>query len=106
MVLFSVIFVSVFLVIAVVMAKFYFTDQSRMTSSTTGLVVEATDNEIRNAAGRYIETKLVVRYVAGGAEHRLTKTLDGTTAARYPAGRALLVRYNPAVPDMADLAAD
>ena len=94
-----------FAIFTVLLAKFYFTDASRMTSQTLGRVVSA-DEQAIDPAGRQRQTLLTVTYTAGGSDRQTTRTLDGPRASAFPPGRPLRVRYNPAHPDSAEVRLD
>ena len=80
---------------------FYWRKEMKMTSSTKGLVISATTQEIRDQSGRRDETTLRVRYTISGQDYEISHTLRGKIADRFPAGRSVPVRYNPSDPKMA-----
>jgi len=80
---------------------FYWRKEMKMTSSTTGEVVSATNREIRDENGRRDETMVVTKYTVSGREFQLSHVFRGKLADRFPAGRAVPVRYNPSDPKMA-----
>jgi phosphoribosylamine-glycine ligase len=91
-------------VMTAVVARFYFTHTRRMTSHIDGQVVSAEEKVIIENDRRRVETRVVVRYRVQGRELSLTRTVDGAKLRAYPSGRTIPIRYNPAEPEMADLA--
>jgi len=87
----------------VVLTYFYYRKDLKMTSSTTGEVISATNREIRNDQGRRDETVVVARYTVSGREYELSHVFLGKSADRFPAGRSVPVKYNPSDPKMAKI---
>ncbi|HMO25372.1 MAG TPA: DUF3592 domain-containing protein [Tepidisphaeraceae bacterium] len=79
----------------------YHRPRFKMTSYTQGRVEQSTVREVRTELERYEQTEIVVGYHVVGQSHRLTKTVPGNHAARYPIGLPLRVHYNPSDPEMA-----
>ncbi len=88
----------------VIMARFYFTNARRMTSHTTGQVVSSEERVRIENDRRHVDTHIVVRYSAHGRELTLARVVRGGFARKYPPGLELNIKYNPAEPEMADLA--
>ena len=76
----------------------------KMTSYTRGTVVAVEEREIKQQVGRRLETELICRYTAGGAERQIVHVLQGKQAKRFPVGAGVPVRYYPANPDLARVA--
>lgn len=76
----------------------------KMTSQTTGTVVSSSEREVTTEAGRSFQTEITCRYRAGGADRELTHTFRGKLASRFPAGKSVPVKYDPAEPHVATLA--
>ena len=89
--------------LGILLAKFYLTDQRRMTSQTTGRVVSAAQRVIVDESARRTETEVVARFTAGGQEHEVRRVLKGERARQFPPGREIAIKYNPGEPWMADL---
>ncbi len=84
--------------------KFYLTNARRMTSRTIGTVQGAEERVVITATDRHVETVLTVNYAAGGRDWTVTGVIFGDRARHFPAGRTVPVKYNPANPDMAEVA--
>ena len=80
---------------------FYWRKEMKMTSTTTGSVVSATSREIRDDNGRRDETVVLAKYTVSGRDYEISHVFRGRIAERFPAGRAVPVRYNPSDPKMA-----
>jgi hypothetical protein len=92
------------IVAIVILTRYYYSKDMKMTSTTTGVVVSAENREVRDQYGRRDETVVVCEFSVGGREYRVVKVFRGRNAEKYPAGRKLPVRYNPADPGMARVA--
>src|SRR5271155_2308132 len=86
---------------AVVLTVFYWRKEMKMTSSTTGEVLSATDRERIVDDRRRDETVVVAKFTVAGKEYEVTHVFEGKFANRFPAGRSVPVRYNPSDPGMA-----
>jgi hypothetical protein len=84
----------------VLLVKFYFTNDRRMTSTTSGTVVRAEERVQVNEVERRTETEIVAKYRAAGKEFEVKKVIEGQKAKLFPAGRAVQVRYHPGEPEM------
>jgi hypothetical protein len=80
---------------------FYWRKEMKMTSTTNGAVVSATSREIRDENGRRDETVVRAKYTVSGRDYEISHVFRGKIAERFPAGRAVPVRYNPSDPKMA-----
>jgi hypothetical protein len=87
----------------IALTYFYYRKDLKMTSSTTGEVISATNREIRNDQGRRDETVVVARYTVSGRQYELSHVFLGRNADRFPAGRSVPVKYNPSDPKMAKI---
>jgi hypothetical protein len=76
----------------------------KMTSSTSGEVVRSEQREVRDENERRDETVVVVRYAVHGKPYEIERVMRGRLADRLAPGKKVVIRYNPAEPDMADLA--
>jgi Protein of unknown function (DUF3592) len=85
----------------VILTRYYYSKDMKMTSAATGAVVSAENREIRDGHGRRDETVVTCQFSVGGKDYRVVKVYRGRNAKRYPAGRKINVRYNPADPGMA-----
>jgi hypothetical protein len=90
--------------IAIASGAFYFNDGRRMTSITQGRVLRSEERAIERFGAREMETEIVVSYQAAGRELEMTRLLRGAFGRRYAPGASINVRYNPAEPEMADVA--
>jgi hypothetical protein len=88
------------LIAIVLLTRYYYSKDMKMTSTATGSVVSAENREVRDDRGRRDETVVTCQFTAGGKDYQVTKVFRGRNAERYPAGRKLPVRYNPADPAM------
>jgi hypothetical protein len=88
---------------AICLIVFYHQKRLKMTSNTVAEVVRAEQREVRDEIERRDETVVRVRYQVGGRKYEIEQVLRGRQAARFPAGRALRVYYNPAEPEMSRL---
>ena len=79
---------------------FYHSKPLKMTSSTLGRVVASEEIERRDETRRWDETHVTCQYVVAGREYTVQAILRGRQARRFPVGREVEVRYNPALPDM------
>jgi hypothetical protein len=75
----------------------------QMTSRTAGTVVAANEIERQEQDRKWVETEVVCRYSAGGAEREVKHLLRGRQAKRFPQGKAVPVRYDPAEPHVAEV---
>jgi hypothetical protein len=89
--------------LGILLAKFYLTDQRRMTSNTIARVVSAEQRVVIDEKARRTETEVVASFTAGGHEHTVKRVLKGERARQFPPGREVPVRYNPGRPWMAEL---
>jgi hypothetical protein len=90
------------IVLAIVaLTRYYYSKDMKMTSAVTGSVLSAENREIRDEHGRRDETVVTCQFAVGGKDYRVVKVYRGRNAERYPAGRKINVRYNPADPKMA-----
>ena len=94
--------VVVLVILAMIVASHHPT--FKMTSYTQGKVIGVNEREIKLDAGRRLETELICRFKAGGAEREITHVLPGRQAKRFPVGKDVPVRYYPANPDLARVA--
>jgi hypothetical protein len=85
----------------VILTRYYYSKDMKMTSAATGAVLSAENREVRDKHGRRDETVVTCGFNVGGRDYQVTKVYRGRNAERYPAGRKLPVRYNPADPGMA-----
>lgn len=76
----------------------------KMTSSTTGEILRSEQREVRDQHERRDETVLVCRYVVHGKPYEMERVIRGRLASRLTPGVKVKIRYNPAKPDMADVA--
>jgi hypothetical protein len=76
----------------------------KMTSSTTGQVIRAEHREIRDESERRDETVVTCRYIVHGRPYEVERVMRGRLIDRLPPGAKIRVKYNPAEPEMADLA--
>ncbi len=91
---------------AILLTCLYHRKEIKMTSTTTGQVISATQREIRTTDLRRDETIIVCSYSVAGHTYQLQHTLPGRKASRFPPGAPLTIRYNPTVPKMARIALD
>ena len=75
----------------------------KLTSHADGVVISASEREIRDDTERREETVVVCGYSAKGKPYELQKVFRGRRASRFAVGMAVLVRYNPAQPQMSDI---
>jgi hypothetical protein len=75
----------------------------KMTSRTAGAVVAANEVERQHHDRKWVETELVCRYNAGGTEREVKRLLRGRQAKRFPEGKTVPVRYDPAEPHVAEV---
>ena len=94
--------VVVLVILAMIVASHHPT--FKMTSYTRGTVVAVEEREIKLEVGRRLETELICRYTAGGAERQIVHVVQGRQAKRFAVGAAVPVRYYPANPDLARVA--
>ena len=85
------------------LAKFYLTDQRRMTSYTQGRVKQVEQRTIVTERERRHETEVVATFTAMGKEFEVKRILPGQKAAKHPVGSDIAVRYNPGEPWMAEI---
>ena len=85
------------------LAKFYLTDQRRMTSYTQGKVTKSEQRTIVTETERRHETDVTATFTAMGKEFEVKRTMKGQRAARHPVGSEIPVRYNPGEPWMAEI---
>jgi len=97
-------FIAVAAVITLAMGALYFNNSRRMTSITAGKIVRSEEREVMRKDAREFETDIVASYTASGKEYQITRTLPGRLSKRFGQGKTINIRYNPAEPDMADLA--
>jgi hypothetical protein len=91
------------LLLYVLLAKFYLTDQRRMTSYTQGRIKSVEQRTIVTERERRHETDLVATFTAMGQEIEVKRTLPGQRAVRHPVGSEIPIRYNPGEPWMAEI---
>jgi hypothetical protein len=89
---------------AVLMVVFSHHRFFKMTSSTTGEVVRSEQREVRDENERRDETVVSVRYTVHGKPYEIERVMRGRLADRLAPGKKVVIRYNPAEPNMADLA--
>jgi hypothetical protein len=82
---------------------FYYRKDMKMTSSTTGRIISSSHREIRHDRGRRNETVIVAQYTVAGQNYELSHIFAGRNPDRFPAGRAIPVKYNPNDPKMAKI---
>jgi len=70
----------------------------KMTSQTMGRIVSATEREVRDDYERRDETTVVVAYDIHGTGYQVEKVIRGKKAYKFPTGKEVVVRYNPAEP--------
>src|SRR5436190_11080813 len=75
----------------------------KMTSSTTGEVLESSQREVRDERERRDETVVRFKYAVHGKPYEMERVIRGRIAERFPVGARIPVKYNPAEPDMADI---
>jgi hypothetical protein len=76
----------------------------KMTSQTAAEVLRAEQHEVRDQHERRDETTIRAKYTVHGKDYEIERTLRGRLADRFPPGAKIPVRYNPAEPDVADIA--
>lgn len=76
----------------------------KMTSSTSGEIVRSEQREVRDEHERRDETIVRCRYSVHGKSYEIERIMRGRLADRLTPGTKVPIRYNPAEPDMADLA--
>ncbi|MDB5331946.1 MAG: hypothetical protein JWP03_3097 [Phycisphaerales bacterium] len=76
----------------------------KMTSQTAGQVLRSENRVVRTETERREETVIICRYTVHGKEYEVERILRGRQAKRYPVGKQLTIRYNPAEPEMSDIA--
>lgn len=76
----------------------------KMTSSTAGEIIRSEQREVRDENERRDETVVVCRYTVHGKDYEIQRIMRGRLADRLTPGKKVSIRYNPAEPDMADLA--
>lgn len=96
-----IVLIIVVIVLIVLSVGVYHRPRFKMTSYTQGKVEQSSVREVRTEFERYEQTEIVVAYHVAGQVHRLTKTVPGNHAGRYPIGLSLRVHYNPSDPEMA-----
>jgi hypothetical protein len=84
----------------VILTRYYYSKDMKMTSTSTGSVLSAENREVRDDHGRRDETLVTCQFTVGGRDYQVMKIFRGRNAERYPVGRKLPVRYNPADPAM------
>jgi Protein of unknown function (DUF3592) len=84
----------------VILTRYYYSKDMKMTSTATGSVLSAENREVRDDHGRRDETVVTCQFNVGGRDYQVMKVFRGRNAERYPVGRKLPVRYNPADPSM------
>jgi len=89
---------------AVLMVVFSHHRFFKMTSSTSGEIVRSEQREVRDENERRDETVVVCRYTVHGKAYEIQRIMRGRLADRLTPGKKVAIRYNPAEPDMADLA--
>ena len=89
---------------AVLMVLFSHHRFFKMTSSTSGEIVRSEQREVRDETERRDETVVVCRYTVHGKAYEIQRIMRGRLADRLTPGKKVAIRYNPAEPDMADLA--
>jgi len=78
----------------------------KMTSQTLGQIVSATEREVRDEHERREETLIVVAYEIHGVPYQVEKIVRGKKACRFPAGKKIDIRYNPAEPHVGTFVID
>jgi uncharacterized protein YpmB len=92
----------VWIVIAIILVtKFYYNKEMKMTSPATGSVISAVNQEIFVKGARRDVTVVTCEFVVGERKYQVARGFPGRNAERYPPGRKLPVRYNPSDPSMA-----
>jgi hypothetical protein len=97
--------VTAFIVTAAVL-MIYFSHHPffKMTSSTSAEVLRSEQREVRDEHERRDETVVVCRYEVHGKTYEIERVMRGRLADRLAPGTKVRVKYNPAEPDMAELA--
>lgn len=72
----------------------------KMTSQTLGRVVGAVEREVRDEVERREETVITVAYEIHGTPYTVEKVIRGKKAYKFPTGKKVEIRYNPAEPHM------
>lgn len=85
------------------LAKFYLTDQRRMTSYTQGRVTKVEQRTLVTERERSHETEVVATFSAMGKAFEVKRVLPGQRAAVHPVGSEIPIRYNPGEPWMAEI---
>jgi len=89
------------IVVAIILVtKYYYNKEMKMTSATTGLVISALNREVFVKGSRRDETVVACEFTVGQQTYQVARVFPGRNAERYPVGRKMPVRYNPSDPAM------
>ena len=77
----------------------------KMTSQTIGRIMSATEREVRDENERRDETLVLCKFEVRGQEYEIQRIFRGKKAYKFPAGITVSIKYNPAEPQMAEIAA-
>jgi hypothetical protein len=91
------------LVGVIVLFILYHDKSLKMTSTLAAPIIRSEQREIRDEKERREETVVTVQYKVNGQEYTIEQTLRGRQSARYPVGKTLTVKYNPAEPEMSKI---
>src|SRR5476649_2236441 len=84
----------------VILTRYYYSKDMKMTSTSTGSVLSAENREVRDDHGWRDETLVTCQVTVGGRDYQVMKIFRDRTAEPYPVGRKMTVHYNPADPAM------
>src|SRR4051812_19314568 len=76
----------------------------KMTSQTAAEVLRAEQHEVRDQRERRDETTIRAKYTVHGKDYHPAPPPRARLAERFPPAAKIRARYNPAEPDIADIA--
>ena len=88
---------------AILLVILYHDKSLKMTSTLAAPIIRSEQREIRDEKERREETVVTVQYKVNGQDYTLDQVFRGRQASRYPVGKTLTVKYNPAEPHMAKI---